>query len=238
MPPSSRASLPVCAGHGLGDLREAHRAGVPVDQRDAVDEEAGAERAEQEVLHRRLLAEQPPAPGQSAEQVEREREHLERHEHGQQVVGRREHQHARRPRTSSAGRPRCARGPWSRPRARPRCRGAQRPARRRRVTPPSRCRSAKSSTLSTASTRTSSQQNSAGPSTASAPIATTLPRLRGRRRPGSGRPKTIDGGDERGDQADQREHDLDDVAAAAAGRTPRRARRARRRRGRSGSARP
>ena len=41
--------------------------------------------------------------------------------------GGREEQHARRPRTASAGRPRCAPGPWSRPRARPRCRAAPRP---------------------------------------------------------------------------------------------------------------
>ena len=43
------------------------------------------------------------------------------------------------------------------------------------VTPPSRWRSAKSSTLRMARTSTNSQQNSAGPSTARAPSATTLP---------------------------------------------------------------
>ena len=73
---------------------EVHRAGVAVDQRDAVEEEAGGEGAEQEVLHRGLLAEQAPAAGQAAEQVEREREHLERDEHREQVAGRREQHHA------------------------------------------------------------------------------------------------------------------------------------------------
>ena len=71
-----------------------HRAGVAVEQRDAVEEERRGERAEQEVLQRRLLAEQPAAAGQPAEQVERQREHLERDEHREQVVGRREQQHA------------------------------------------------------------------------------------------------------------------------------------------------
>ena len=78
----------------LVDARELHRAGEAVDQRDAVEEEAGGEGAEQEVLERGLLAEQPAAAGQAAEQVERQREHLERHEHGQQVVGGREQHHA------------------------------------------------------------------------------------------------------------------------------------------------
>ena len=81
------------AGDRVGDLGEAHRAGVAVDERDAVDEEAGAEGAEEEVLHRGFLAQQPAPARQSAEQVQREREHLERHEHGEQVVGRREHHH-------------------------------------------------------------------------------------------------------------------------------------------------
>ena len=94
MPPSSRPSLPICAATASAISAKPIDAGVPVDQRDAVDEEAGAERAEQEVLHRRFLAEQAAATGQAAEQVERQREHLERDEHGQQVVGGREHQHA------------------------------------------------------------------------------------------------------------------------------------------------
>ena len=49
---------------------------------------------EQEVLQRRLLREQAAAAGQAAQQVQRQREHLERDEHRQQVVGRREQQHA------------------------------------------------------------------------------------------------------------------------------------------------
>jgi hypothetical protein len=48
----------------------------------------------QEVLHRRLLRQQAAAPGKAAQQVQRQREHLQRHEHGEQVVGRREQQHA------------------------------------------------------------------------------------------------------------------------------------------------
>ena len=79
--------------HGLVDDAEVHRAGVAVDERDAVEEEGGGEGAEEEVLHRRFLAQQAPAPGQATQQVEREREHLESHEHGEQVTGRREEHH-------------------------------------------------------------------------------------------------------------------------------------------------
>ncbi len=43
---------------------------------------------------RRLLREQPAPPGQAAQQVQRQRQHLERDEHGQQVVGGREEHHA------------------------------------------------------------------------------------------------------------------------------------------------
>ena len=39
-------------------------------------------------------AEQPATAGQPAEQVERQRQDLERHEHREQVVGRREQHHA------------------------------------------------------------------------------------------------------------------------------------------------
>ena len=55
---------------------------------------AERERAEQEVLQRRLLRQQPAATGQPAQQVERQREHLERDEHRQQVAGGREQHHA------------------------------------------------------------------------------------------------------------------------------------------------
>ena len=94
MPTSSRVWLPRSLRTASLIAAELHRAGEAVDQRDAVEEEAGGEGAEQEVLERRLLAQQPPATGQPAEQVEREREHLERHEHREQVVGRGEQHHA------------------------------------------------------------------------------------------------------------------------------------------------
>ena len=87
------------------------RAGVAVEQGRAVQEEGRGERAEQEVLERRLLGEQPAVPGEPADQVEREREHLQRHEHGQQVVGGREEQHAADREHESAGRPRWSASP-------------------------------------------------------------------------------------------------------------------------------
>ena len=91
---SSSASSAGLGADRVGDAGQRHRAGVAVEQRDAVQEERRGERAEQEVLERRLLGEQPPAAGQPAQQVERQREHLERDEHRQQVVGGREQQHA------------------------------------------------------------------------------------------------------------------------------------------------
>ena len=69
-------------------------AGEAVQHRDAEQEERRGERAQQEVLHRRFLGEQPPAAGQAAQQVERQRQHFQRHEHGEQVVGGGEQQHA------------------------------------------------------------------------------------------------------------------------------------------------
>ena len=59
---------------------------IAVQQGRAEEEERRGERAEQEVLQRRLLGEQAAAAGQAAHDVERQREHLERDEHGQQVV--------------------------------------------------------------------------------------------------------------------------------------------------------
>ena len=53
-----------------------------------------------------LLREQPAAPGHAGQQVQRQREHLEGDEHGEQVVGRGEQHHAAERRTSPAGRPR------------------------------------------------------------------------------------------------------------------------------------
>jgi hypothetical protein len=50
--------------------------------------------AEQEVLERRLLADQPASASQRAEQVERQREDLQRHEQGEQVVRGDEEHHA------------------------------------------------------------------------------------------------------------------------------------------------
>ena len=80
------------------------------------------EGVEQEVLERGLLAEQPASACQAAEQVERQREYLERHEQGQQVAGGREEHHAddgeqeqrvdlgRSSYAPSARRPRCRAG--------------------------------------------------------------------------------------------------------------------------------
>ena len=94
MPPSSRPLDPMLPSIAVLISAEPERAGVAVDQRDAVQEEAGAEGAEQEVLHRGFLAEQPATTREPAEQVERQRQDLERDEHREQVVGRREQQHA------------------------------------------------------------------------------------------------------------------------------------------------
>jgi hypothetical protein len=72
--------------HGPVDLCELDAARVPVDHRDAEQEERRRERAEQEVLDRGLLREQPAPAGQRAEQVQRQREDLQRDEHRQQIV--------------------------------------------------------------------------------------------------------------------------------------------------------
>ena len=79
---------------GVVDLAEVHRAGVAVDERHAVEEEAGGEGTEHEVLERGLLAQQPAPTGEAAQQVQRQRQHLERDEHRQQVARRREQHHA------------------------------------------------------------------------------------------------------------------------------------------------
>ena len=93
MPSASSVWLPLLATASLM-AREVHRAGVAVDQRDAVEEEARGEGAEEEVLHRRLLAQQPAPPREAAQQVERQRQHLEGDEHREQVTGRGEEHHA------------------------------------------------------------------------------------------------------------------------------------------------
>ena len=152
MPMHEQRLVAGVVGDGLVDRPEVHRAGVAVDQGDAVEEEAGGERAEQEVLHRGFLAEQAPATGQATEQVERQREHLERHEHREQVAGGREQHHpadreqqqrvdlgvVETRRTGARTRCRAARPPGRRtPRRRPRP-GARRRAGRRRGRRPAR----------------------------------------------------------------------------------------------------
>jgi hypothetical protein len=77
------------------DLAQGERTGVAVEQRRAVEEEGRRQGAEQEVLQGRLLGQQPSPAGQAAEQIERQRQDLQRHEHGDQVVGRREEHHPR-----------------------------------------------------------------------------------------------------------------------------------------------
>ena len=81
-------------GDRLAEVAEVDRAGVAVEQGRAEEEERRAERAEQEVLERRLLREQAAAAGEAREDVERQREHLERDEHADEVVRRREEHHA------------------------------------------------------------------------------------------------------------------------------------------------
>ncbi len=203
----------------LVDPRQRHRPGEAVDQRDAVEEEAGRERAEQEVLERRLLAEQAPAPGQPAQQVERQGQHLERDEHGEQVVGRREEHHAAHGehrqrvdlgvvealRSTPRAPPRCPAAPLPGPRTpRPRPRGgARRTAARhraRRRAPGSRA-------------RPSDRRPPACPPAVMAPRATTSSL--------SGGPKLgevhrdVDRPAERDDEADGGEADLGEVAVLA-----------------------
>ena len=150
------------------------RAGVAVEQRDAVEEERRGERAEQEVLERRLLREQPAAAGQPAQQVQRQRQHLERDEHRQQVVRGREEQHAadREQRQREDLGLHATRRRWRR--ARPRRRASRRPAATNAPPVASSERSAMSSTPTIASTRMVPCRNSAGPSTATAPCGDDL----------------------------------------------------------------
>ena len=92
-PPNSSVSDRAEPADARRDVGEPHRARVAVEQREAVEEERRGERAEQEVLDRRLLRQQPAAPGQPAHQVQRQAQHLERDEHRQQVVRRDEGHH-------------------------------------------------------------------------------------------------------------------------------------------------
>ena len=157
---------------------------------------------------RGLLAQEPPAAGEPAQQVERQREHLERDEEGQQVVGRREEQHATDREheqrvdlgvlqtavdaSRSASVPgRAAAWPANaetRPRAGARRRAGRRPARRRRM--PQKKTVGPSITIV--------------PSTSTEPQATPSPGRRGRWPPDRAR--------ERDQQAGRREHRLDPEA--------------------------
>ena len=236
MPASSSASAADVAEDRLVDRRRSSiEPGVAVDQRDAVEEEAGREGAEQEVLQRRLLAEQPAAAGQPAQQVERQREHLERHEHRQQVVGRREQHHAADREHHQREDLGVLEAPGRRLAARPRCRAARRPGRRTPMTPPSSWRSANSSTLISEKTRSRPQMNTRRAVHGDRALA-AMCRGRCRRRCSGRSQPTRTVATRAADQAGQRQHGLDDVAARARARTPRRARRRRRRRRRSAAA--
>ena len=235
MPTSSRTWLPMSLRTASLMPLELHRAGVAVDQRDAVQEEAGGEGAEQEVLERRLLAEQPAPAGQPAEQVERQREHLERDEHGEQVAGRREQhhpadrEHQQRvdlgvvealgrglPLRLGAGQGGGLAG--ERRDARPRA-GARRTARRRRARRPG----------SGPTGRPSGRRRRCVPS------APTRPRAA----PSACSSRSVrdpDGADQRGDEADAGERRPGRGSAARAAGTPRRGRRGRRRRRRRAAA--
>ena len=96
MPASSRAeSLRRRCGRRCRSRERSNEPGVAVEQRGAVEVERRRQRAQQEVLQRRLLGQQPAPPGQPAQQVERQRQDLQRDEHGDQVGRGREEHHAR-----------------------------------------------------------------------------------------------------------------------------------------------
>ena len=78
----------------IGDPAQRDRASEAIEQRRAVEEESGGEGTENEVLQCCLLREQATSTREADHDVERQRENLERHEHRQQVGGRREEQHA------------------------------------------------------------------------------------------------------------------------------------------------
>jgi hypothetical protein len=79
--------------HRRGDLVEPERPGRSIDERDAVEQESGRERAEQEVLHRRFVraALRPP---RAREHVDADRHHLEAEKNDDEVGRRRHHDHA------------------------------------------------------------------------------------------------------------------------------------------------
>ena len=75
------------------DAIEARAAAQPVGEGDAVEEERARERAEQEVLERRLGRPRIVAPD-AGQHVDGDRQDLERDEDHQQIVGGRHHDHA------------------------------------------------------------------------------------------------------------------------------------------------
>ena len=78
---------------GPSDALEARGSGRAVRHGDAVQEECARERAQQEVLHGRLVGLDPV--GEARQHVQGEREDLQRKEHHDQVGGRRDQCHAR-----------------------------------------------------------------------------------------------------------------------------------------------
>ena len=190
--------------------------GVAVEQRDAEEEERRGERAEQEVLERRLLREQAAAAGEAAEQVERERQDLERDEHRQQVVRGREHQHAADREHQPAGRPRSASMPAAAAASLVRCRAARAPG-RRTLRPARGTRSATSEHADQRQHQDRALQEQGRPVDGE--------RAAGGRRSACRRRPAATTATQRRDQADEREHELRDVAPAAAARTPRPGRR-------------
>ena len=90
-PDQGVAARPLSQG-GL-NVSQARRAGEPVEQRHAVEQQAGGERAEQEELHRRFV--RAPVPAQEARQhVLAQRHQFERDEEHNQVRARGEKHHA------------------------------------------------------------------------------------------------------------------------------------------------
>ena len=76
-----------------GDGAEVRRVGLPVRERDAVQEERTGERAEQEVLHGALARGEPVR--EAGQDVQRERQDLERQEHHDEVGRGGDERHAR-----------------------------------------------------------------------------------------------------------------------------------------------
>ena len=83
-----RALLDVAAAQGRGDAAEIRLAGDAENPGDAVDQEAGRERAQDQIFHAGFEREWIP-PGERHEHVERHRHHFERDEDHDEVDGRR-----------------------------------------------------------------------------------------------------------------------------------------------------